>query len=144
MRTWPPVNSLDILVAVIVVPQDLLNAAMAVRENAYAPFSGFKVGAALRSESGQIVTGANIENSTYGLTRCAEQSAILAMASSGDRSFSTIVVYTNADLPATPCGACRQILYEFSPNADVFSVSSSGTVLHSLVFDLLPNAFILD
>ncbi|MAZ53459.1 MAG: cytidine deaminase [Trueperaceae bacterium] len=128
----------------LVVPEDLLNAAIKVRLAAYTPFSNFKVGAALLSETGRILVGANVENSSYGLTRCAEQSAVLAMVSSGERGFEAIVVYTDTDIPTTPCGACRQILYEFSPKAHVFSVASSGDVLHSLVSDLLPNGFTLD
>ena len=125
----------------IVVPKDLLTAAKEVRESAYTPFSGFKVGAALLSQTGQINVGANVENSSYGLTRCAEQSAILTMASSGARGFSVIVIYTDTDAPTTPCGACRQILFEFSPKAEVFCVASSGRILHTLVSELLPNGF---
>ena len=128
----------------LAVPEDLLEAARGVRENAYAPFSGFKVGAALRTASGRIVTGANVENTSYGLSRCAEQSAVTAMASEGDRSFSEIVIFTEADPPVTPCGACRQILLEFSPEADLYSVGLSGVVRHHRVCDLLPDAFALD
>lgn len=128
----------------LVAPEDLLEAANGARENAYAPFSGFKVGAALRTASGLIITGANVENTSYGLSRCAEQSAVTTMVSEGDRSFSEIVIFTEADPPVTPCGACRQILLEFSPEADLYTVGLSGAVRHYRVCDLLPDAFALD
>jgi cytidine deaminase len=123
--------------------QDLLLAAKDVWQRAYAPYSKFQVGAALRSSSGIIYQGANIENASYGLTRCAEQSVIQAMASAGERHFQEIVVYTEADSPATPCGACRQILFEFSPNAKVFLVNHKTMVKCYKVSDLLPDGFYL-
>lgn len=122
-------------------PEDLLEAARAAFANAYAPYSRFQVGAALRATSGRIFAGANIENASYGLSRCAEQSAVQAMASAGEREFSEIVVYTTAEHPAAPCGACRQILLEFSPDASVFLVNDQGTVRAFTVRDLLPHAF---
>jgi len=125
------------------LPEDLLGAARQVRNNAYVPYSNFKVGAALRTDSGHIFQGANIENASYGLTRCAEQSAIQAMASSGERSFTEIVVYTEADEPASPCGACRQIMLEFSPNATVYMVNHQGKTKTFKVSDLLPSGFTL-
>ena len=128
----------------IAVPEDLLEAATRVRDNAYTPFSGFKVGAALRAASGRIVVGANVENASYGLSRCAEQAAVSAMVSAGDRGFSQIVIFTDADPPATPCGACRQILFEFAPEAELYTVSASGTARHYSVAELLPDAFGLD
>ncbi len=124
-------------------PQDLLGAAKRVRDNAYVPYSEFGVGAALRAESGEIYTGANIENASYGLSRCAEQSAIQAMASAGERSFSELVVYTEAEDPATPCGACRQILFEFSRDADVYMVNHEGVVKRFSTAELLPDGFSL-
>ena len=125
-------------------PQDLLEAARSVRDNAYVPYSKFQVGAALRSESGTIYRGANIENASYGLSRCAEQSAVQAMASAGERGFSELVVYTTAEDPATPCGACRQILFEFSKDADVYMVNHAGVVKHYSAAELLPDGFSLD
>jgi cytidine deaminase len=123
------------------VPQDLLRAAKLVWQNAYAPYSKFQVGAALRSANGNIYKGANIENASYGLARCAEQSAVQAMASSGERSLQEIVVYTEADPPATPCGACRQILFEFGKEASVYLVNHLNTVKVYKVCDLLPDGF---
>ncbi len=123
------------------VPEDLLTAAKRAHQNAYAPYSGFHVGAALRAASGAVYAGANIENASYGLGRCAEQSAVQAMASAGERAFSEIVVYTTAPEPATPCGACRQVLLEFAVDADVFLVNDRGTVRAWTVKGLLPEGF---
>lgn len=126
------------------VPADLVEAAKAVQKNAYVPYSNFRVGAALRAESGEVYRGANVENASYGLTRCAEQSAIQALASAGERSFSELVVYTDADTPASPCGACRQILFEFAPGADVYLVNATGEMKTFQVKDLLPDGFALE
>ncbi|HEX7021345.1 MAG TPA: cytidine deaminase [Trueperaceae bacterium] len=126
------------------VPADLLEAARTAWSNAYVPYSKFRVGAALRADDGRIYAGANIENASFGLTRCAEQSAIQAMASAGQRGFSEIVVYTEAELPATPCGACRQILLEFSDSAAVYLVNHRGAVRAYRTRDLLPDGFRLE
>jgi cytidine deaminase len=123
------------------VPQDLVNVAKQVWQHAYAPYSKFHVGAALRSSKGTIYQGANIENASYGLARCAEQSAIQAMASAGERAFQEIVVYTEDDPPATPCGACRQILFEFGKDAKVYLVNHMGNVRSYSVRELLPDGF---
>ena len=122
-------------------PEDLLEAAKAAHHNAYAPYSGFHVGAALRAESGLVYAGANIENASYGLGRCAEQSAVQAMASAGERHFSEIVVYTTAAEPASPCGACRQVLFEFAEDAAVYLVNDQGDVRTWTVSGLLPGGF---
>lgn len=122
-------------------PSDLLQAARKAFENAWVPYSGFRVGAALRTPAGEIVSGANVENSSYGLSRCAEQSAIQAMATSGGREFDEIVVYTESSPPSSPCGACRQIMAEFSPAARVYMSNHEGEVLVSTVAELLPGAF---
>jgi cytidine deaminase len=124
-----------------VVPEALLRAAKKVWKNAYAPYSNFQVGAALLTPRGKIYQGANIENASYGLARCAEQSAIQAMASAGERSFQDLVVYTEDDPPATPCGACRQILFEFGKDATVYLVNHLGHVKVYKVTDLLPDGF---
>lgn len=123
------------------VPADLWQAARAAFANAYVPFSRFRVGAALRAEDGTIFSGANVENSSYGLTRCAEQSALQALVSSGRRRFSEVLVYTAADEPASPCGSCRQVLFEFAPDAAVYMVNERGVVLRSSVSELLPLGF---
>ena len=122
-------------------PEDLLEAAKTAHQNAYAPYSGFHVGAALRAESGKVYAGANIENASYGLGRCAEQSAVQAMASAGERAFSEIVVYTTAPEPSSPCGACRQVLFEFAEDAAVYLVNDRGVVRSWTVKGLLPGGF---
>ena len=126
------------------VPADLLEAAQTVQKNAYVPYSNFRVGAALRGASGKVYQGANVENASFGLTRCAEQSAVQALASAGERSFSELVVYTDAETPASPCGACRQILFEFAPGADVYLVNAAGKTKTFKVRDLLPDGFALN
>jgi cytidine deaminase len=126
------------------VPQDLLEAAKEAFGNAYAPYSRFRVGAALRTESGRVVAGANVENASYGLSRCAEQSAVQTMATLGERTFSEVVVYTDSEPPASPCGGCRQVLMEFAPEAVVHLVNGSGEVLTTTVRRLLPGAFHLE
>jgi cytidine deaminase len=122
------------------VPADLLAAARAAWANAYAPYSGFSVGAALRDGEGRVHAGANVENASYGLGRCAEQSAVQAMATAGGRRLLEIVVVTTADPPASPCGACRQVLSEFGPDATVYLVNDVGAWRTS-VASLLPDGF---
>ncbi|HEX7000250.1 MAG TPA: cytidine deaminase [Trueperaceae bacterium] len=122
-------------------PEDLLAAAKAAFRNAYIPYSGFGVGAALRAEDGEVYAGANVENASFGLTRCAEQSAVQAMATAGGRSFSQVVVYTESEEPSSPCGACRQVLHEFAPEAEVFLANHQGDVIRTTVRELLPGAF---
>ena len=123
------------------VPADLYAAALDAFRNAYAPYSGFHVGVALRAEDGRIVPGANVENASYGLSRCAEQSAVQALATAGLRRFDEAVVVTDASTPASPCGACRQILMEFAPAARLFLVNLEGAVRETTVESLLPMAF---
>ena len=123
------------------VPQDLLDHAKAAFENAYAPYSKFHVGTALRTPAGKIFSGANVENASYGLGRCGEQSAVQAMATAGERTFDTIVIYTASEEPSSPCGACRQILFEFAKDADVFLVNHQDKVKHYTVRELLPGGF---
>jgi len=122
-------------------PADLLAAAEAAFANAYAPYSGFRVGAALRTDQGTVYAGANVENGAYGLTRCAEQSAVQAMASAGERTVTELVVFTAASPPASPCGACRQVLSEFSSSGRVWLVNGQGEVIETDVRELLPLGF---
>ena len=123
-------------------PATLVAAATRAWQQAYAPYSGFRVGAALLADDGRVYAGANVENASYGLSRCAEQSAIQAMASAGARSFDSIVVVTDVDPPASPCGACRQVLHEFGPQAEVWLVRLDGDArLRTSVDALLPGAF---
>jgi cytidine deaminase len=122
-------------------PADLLSAAWRAHDHAYVPYSGFHVGAAVRTENDQVHAGANVENASYGLGRCAEQSAVQAMASTGGRRISQVVVVSEASPPASPCGACRQILFEFGPGADVWLANRAGEVRRTTVRGLLPDAF---
>ncbi len=123
---------------------ELLAQARSAFANAYAPYSRFHVGVALRTPGGRVFTGVNVENASYGLGRCGEQSAVQAMATAGEREFTDIVVYTEAVPPASPCGACRQVLFEFSPEARVVCVNQHGDIVSGLVRDFLPHGFRLE
>ncbi|HEX2865112.1 MAG TPA: cytidine deaminase [Deinococcales bacterium] len=120
---------------------DLKAAATEAFRNAYAPYSRFSVGAALLADDGRVFAGANVENASYGLGRCAEQSAIQAMATAGARRFTRLYVVTDASPPSTPCGACRQVLFEFGPDAVVTCANLAGEERTFTVRDLLPGAF---
>src|ERR1700760_1380000 len=93
---------------------DLVTAARAARERAYAPYSRFQVGAALRTRSGRVFCGCNVENLSFGLTVCAERAAVFAAVAAGEADFEAIAVVADSVQPVTPCGACRQVLVEFS------------------------------
>jgi len=122
-------------------PQDLVAAARRARENAYAAFSHFKVGAALETDDGTIVTGCNVENATYGLTICAERVAMFKAVSEGHRRFKRVAVVADTEAPTPPCGACRQILWEFGGNLEVVLANlTTITGTHQLK-DLLPLPF---
>jgi cytidine deaminase len=120
--------------------RQLRRRAKAASQNAYCAYSDFPVGAALLAE-GAIVVGCNVENASSGLTVCAERNAIGAMVASGVRTFTAIVVYTPTATPTAPCGACRQVLYEFNPHAEVLSVCDSDQETRTTVSALLPGAF---
>jgi cytidine deaminase len=123
---------------------DLIAAATLARENALAPFSGFKVGAALETRNGRIFTGCNVENASLGLTVCAERVALWKALSEGEREFSRIAVVSEADPPATPCGACRQLLWEYCGNVSVLMQSVDGASMTISLAELLPHPFGLD
>lgn len=120
---------------------ELIAAARAARENAHAPFSHFRVGAAVRAKSGRIFAGCNIENASYGLTICAERVAIFKAISEGEREFSAIAVVTDAETITPPCGACRQIIWEFCGDVPVILANLRGKVEHERSLDLLPRPF---
>lgn len=120
----------------------LIEAARKARENAHAPFSKFKVGAALRARSGKIYTGCNVENASYGLTICAERNAIFKAISEGERAgFDAIAVVTDAVKLTPPCGACRQIIWEFCGDAEVILANLQGRTKKFQMRDLLPEPF---
>ena len=119
----------------------LVAAARAAREFAVAPFSHFKVGAALLTPSGRIIGGCNVENATYGLTVCAERVAMFKALSEGHRAFTRIAIVADTDAPTPPCGACRQILWEFGGNLHVVLANLTDEKgMHELK-DLLPLPF---
>ena len=119
----------------------LLNAAKQARENAHAPYSNFRVGAALRASSGRIFGGCNIENASYGLTLCAERGAIFKALSEGERNFEAIAVVTDADVLTPPCGACRQIVWEFCGDVPVLLANLQGKRESVKMSDLFPKPF---
>ena len=120
---------------------DLIAAARNARRHAHAPYSAFKVGAALRTSGGTIVTGCNVENATYGLTICAERVAMFKALSEGHRRFSHLVVAADTRAPTPPCGACRQILWEFGGNLEVILVNLRREHRRYQLAELLPVPF---
>lgn len=121
--------------------QEITEAATAARENAHAPFSHFKVGAALLTENNEIVTGCNIENASYGLTMCAERVAIFKAISEGKKKFVKICVVADTDALTPPCGACRQIIWEFCGDIEVLMANPQGESATFQMSELLPKAF---
>lgn len=108
---------------------------------AYSPYSKFSVGAAVLAENGQIFSGCNVENASYGLTICAERNAVFQMIARSQRRIEAVVIYTRTPEPATPCGACRQVLNEFGPRAKVISVCDGPDRIETTLDQLLPSAF---
>ncbi|HEX6576609.1 MAG TPA: cytidine deaminase [Gemmatimonadaceae bacterium] len=123
---------------------ELRDAAFAAMENAYAPYSRFRVGAALRTASGEIITGCNVENAAYGEALCAERVAVSAAVARGVRQFEEIVVASESDEPAPPCGSCRQTMSEFAPDLKITGYSRNGKKVEWRLGDLLPEAFALN
>lgn len=121
--------------------EKLATAAKAARENAHAPYSNFKVGAALRAKSGRVYTGCNVENATYGLTVCAERVAIFKAISEGERGFDAIAVCTDTEALTPPCGACRQIIWEFCGDVDVILSNLAGRTETHKMAALFPLPF---
>ena len=120
---------------------DLLNAARRARDNAVATHSGFQVGAALLTADGKIVTGCNVENATYGLTVCAERVALFKALSEGHRRFTHVAVVTAAAVPTPPCGACRQLLWEFGGDIEVILGDLARETGRYRLAQLFPHAF---
>jgi cytidine deaminase len=122
------------------VTDSLVSAARAVQQQAYAPYSGYRVGAAVEADTGAVFAGCNVENASYGLTICAERAAVAAAVSAGVRRIRRAGGVTDSDPPAAPCGACRQVLSEFGADMTVEAVGPARTSRWSLR-DLLPAAF---
>lgn len=124
--------------------EPLIAKAKEVAARAYAPASGFAVGAALLASDGRVFVGCNVENSSYGLTSCAERNALCHAVAEGVREFEAIAICTPLEQPGSPCGACRQVLAEFANDLDVILVGSGGAVVETTLAELLPNAFRFD
>lgn len=120
---------------------DLVPLARTAAGRAYCPYSRFRVGVAVQVRSGAVFTACNVENASYGLTICAERSAIFQMVAAGEAGLERIVIYTPTATPTAPCGACRQVLNEFNPDAEVVSVCDGPDVIRTTVRELLPGAF---
>jgi cytidine deaminase len=118
----------------------LVAAAREARERAYAPYSHFRVGAAVLA-GGKVFTGANIENASYPLSVCAERNAVAAAVLAGERTIDAVAVAADEDRPTPPCGGCRQVLWEFGPSSTVISETPGGTRAMWALEDLLPDAF---
>ena len=119
----------------------LIEAALAARGNAYAPFSNFKVGAAVEDAGGRVFTGCNVENATFGLTLCAERVAIFKAISEGARKFVRVAVAADTDSLTPPCGACRQILWEFCGDVELVLTNLHGQTETLRLGDLFPRPF---
>jgi cytidine deaminase len=123
------------------VRRRLEKAARAAAKASYSPYSKFRVGAAVLTESGKIYSGTNVENASYGLANCAERSAIFTAVSHGERKIRCVVVFTPTPEPTMPCGACRQVINEFGPHATVLSVCDSAERIETTLDRLQPAAF---
>lgn len=119
----------------------LVRAAQEARRRAYAPYSKFRVGAALQTESGRIYTGCNVENASFGLSLCAERNALARAVADGQRKVVAIAIYAGTVQPISPCGACRQVLAEFNPKMKVIMAGRRGTFLSVGLESLLPSSF---
>lgn len=121
--------------------RELINAASMASEKAYAPYSGFKVGAAVECEDGTVYTGCNVENAAFCDSICAEKVAVVKAVSEGNRSFRKIAVWAETDEYYMPCGSCRQILSEFSRDTEILSCRIDGRYVSYRLSDLLPKVF---
>ena len=122
---------------------EMIEASKQAMENAYAPYSGFRVGAAVLGASGRVYAGCNVENASYGLSVCAERVAVFKAVSEGEQAIKAVAISCSAGKAAPPCGACRQVLAEFAPKDEplrIYLVSDEGVETHTLD-ELLPNAF---
>ena len=121
--------------------RELIGAARAAQRRAYAPYSKFPVGAAVRTRGGGTYSACNVENASYGLSCCAERNAVYAAVAAGDRAIDAIAIVADTDIPVAPCGACRQVLNEFNPAMAVIMVSRRGAVKTMRLDRLLPYSF---
>src|SRR4051812_9258207 len=143
--TWQviPVRARSLMEEKADAKTSLREAAMRALENAYAPYSNFRVGAALQTRDGTVITGCNMENSAYGLAICAETLAVASAVSQGLTEFDEIAIATDDSEPTPPCGACRQVLNEFAPSIKISSYTRDGKEASWTLDELLPHAFVL-
>ena len=125
----------------IISAEELINKAVAAKEQAYAPYSRFRVGAAVLTEEGRCYTGCNVENASYGLTCCAERVAIFNAVAGGERRLQAIAIISDSEKYITPCGACRQVLIEFNPAMKVIMADREGKYREATAAELLPESF---
>lgn len=121
--------------------QELINQAIAASKKAYAPYSNFCVGAALLLESGEIIQGCNIENASFGLTNCAERTALFTAIAAGHKKFSKLAIYVDRKQFTAPCGACRQVIHELAPDIEILLVNNQGEIKRTSDSELLPLSF---
>jgi len=121
--------------------QELIDRALEARKRAYVPYSSFPVGAALLTKDGKLYTGCNIENASYSLSTCAERTALIKAVDAGERDFSAIAVVADIEGGCPPCGACRQIIYEFAPDIKVIMANLKNEVVEITLKELLPRSF---
>ena len=119
----------------------LIDAAWQAREHAYAPYSGFRVGAAVQCADGSIYGGCNIENVSYGLTNCAERTAMFQAIANGEKILRRMVICADTEEPIAPCGACRQVMVELAPQMDVLLINKEGKQIFTTVESLMPYSF---
>ena len=119
----------------------LVEAACEVRLHSYSPYSKFRVGSAVLTESGDVFTGANVENASFGLSMCAERSALFQAVAAGETDFEAIAICADGAAPTPPCGACRQVLMEFAPDLTVLLAGTDGSVEEHRLADLLAHPF---
>ena len=124
--------------------KSLKDAAFEVMEHSYAPYSGFRVGAALCTSTGEVITGTNVENASFPMSVCAEHVAISRAVSMGFRKFTEIAIATEADRATPPCGGCRQVLSEFAPEIVICTYTKDGRGARWTLRELLPEVFVLD
>jgi len=124
--------------------EELIKKAMKAKEFAFAPYSKFQVGAVLLTRDGKVYQGANVENSSYGLSMCAERVALFCAVSSGEKEFSKLAIVSDSQEPVTPCGACRQTLLEFDGELEIICANTEGKIKKYRLKELLPEPFRLD
>jgi len=121
--------------------QEAIEEAKAASKRSYSPYSKFRVGSAVITEDGEIFAGCNVENASYGLTMCAERNAVAQAVAKGNEHIKIVVVYTPTEEPITPCGACRQVIIELGPDAEIVCVCDGPKRIRKKIFELLPESF---